>query len=55
MVSLLTYTVSSLIGKEIIIGDVRTKAHRLCDPCKYLQKKLLNQKKLNHKAKKQQK
>ena len=29
-----------LIGKEILIGEVRIKGHRLCDPCKYLQGKL---------------
>ena len=31
---------NELIGKEIIIGEVRIKGHRLCDPCKYLQDKL---------------
>ena len=31
---------NNLIGKEIQIGDVKLKGHRLCDPCKYLQDKL---------------
>ena len=31
---------NELIGKEILIGEVRIKGHRLCDPCKYLQEKL---------------
>ena len=31
---------NALIGKEILIGEVRIKGHRLCDPCKYLQDKL---------------
>ena len=31
---------NELIGKEILIGEVRMKGHRLCDPCKYLQDKL---------------
>ena len=31
---------NELIGKEILIGEVRLKGHRLCDPCKYLQDKL---------------
>ena len=31
---------NELIGKEILIGEVRFKGHRLCDPCKYLQEKL---------------
>ena len=31
---------NELIGKEILIGEVRFKGHRLCDPCKYLQAKL---------------
>ena len=34
---------NQLIGKDLLIGDVRIKGHRLCDPCKYLQDKL-NQK-----------
>ena len=42
---------NQLIGKKIKIGEVEIKAHRLCDPCRYLQellkekdlvKKLLN-------------
>ncbi|PPR49809.1 MAG: hypothetical protein CFH15_00974 [Alphaproteobacteria bacterium MarineAlpha5_Bin5] len=36
---------NKLVGKEIIIGQVKMKAHRLCHPCKYLQD-LLNQKDL---------
>ena len=31
---------NELIGKELLIGGVRIKGHRLCDPCKYLQDKL---------------
>ena len=31
---------NKLVGKEILIGKVRVKGHRLCDPCKYLQEKL---------------
>ena len=31
---------NELIGKEILLGEVRVKGHRLCDPCKYLQDKL---------------
>ena len=31
---------NGLIGKKILIGKVRIKCHRLCDPCKYLQEKL---------------
>ena len=31
---------NNLIGKEILIGEVRIKGQRLCDPCKYLQEKL---------------
>jgi len=42
---------NELVGKEIIVGQVKMKVHRLCDPCRYLQeylkqknlvKKLLN-------------
>ena len=36
---------NNLVGNDILIGTVRVKAHRLCDPCKYLQD-LLNQKNL---------
>ena len=36
---------NKLVGKEIIIGQVKMKAHRLCHPCKYLQD-LLKQKDL---------
>ena len=31
---------NELVGKEIIIGEVKIKGHRLCEPCKYLQDKL---------------
>ena len=31
---------NDLINKEILIGNIKIKAHRLCDPCKYLQNKL---------------
>lgn len=31
---------NQLIGKEILIGKVKIKGHRLCDPCKYLHNKL---------------
>tara|TARA_B100000029_G_scaffold82872_1_gene73875 strand:+ start:269 stop:712 length:444 start_codon:yes stop_codon:yes gene_type:complete len=31
---------NDLVGKELFIGNVKIKAHRLCDPCKYLQDKL---------------
>ena len=31
---------NELIGKEFLIGGVRIKGCRLCDPCKYLQDKL---------------
>jgi len=31
---------NELVGKEILIGEVKIKGHRLCDPCKYLQDKL---------------
>tara|TARA_B100001123_G_scaffold435316_1_gene563553 strand:+ start:1432 stop:1887 length:456 start_codon:yes stop_codon:yes gene_type:complete len=31
---------NNLIGKELLLDQVRIKAHRLCDPCKYLQDKL---------------
>ena len=34
---------NGLIGKEILIGDVKIKVHRLCNPCKYLQDKLLQE------------
>ena len=32
---------NDLVGKEMLIGDVRIKGHRLCNPCKYLQDKLV--------------
>ena len=31
---------NELVGKEILIGEVRIKGYRLCNPCKYLQNKL---------------
>ena len=31
---------NKLLGKEFMIGNIRLKAHDLCRPCKYLQKKL---------------
>ena len=31
---------NQLVGKEILVGEVRMKGHRLCNPCKYLQDKL---------------
>ncbi len=31
---------NKLVGKEFFIGEVKLKAHDLCRPCKYLQKKL---------------
>jgi len=31
---------NKLVGKELLIGKVKIKVHRLCDPCKYLQDKL---------------
>ena len=36
---------NNLVGKELMIGNVKIKVHRLCDPCRYLQEKL-NQKNL---------
>ncbi len=35
---------NKLIGKELLIGKVRVKAHRLCNPCRYLQEKLKQEK-----------
>ena len=34
---------NELLGKEFYIGEVKVKAHDLCDPCKYLQDKLKQQ------------
>ena len=34
-----------LVGKEILIGNVKIKGHRLCAPCRYLQE-MLKQKNL---------
>ena len=31
---------NELVGKELIIGEVRVKAHDLCRPCKYLEESL---------------
>jgi MOSC domain-containing protein YiiM len=31
---------NDLVGKEIMVGDVRLKVHRFCQPCMYLEKKL---------------
>ena len=31
---------NKLVGKEILIGEIKIKGNRLCDPCKYLQDKL---------------
>ena len=31
---------NNLVGKIILIGKVKIKGHRLCDPCRYLQEKL---------------
>ena len=31
---------NDLIGKDLFVGNVKIKVHRLCDPCKYLQDKL---------------
>jgi len=36
---------NQLVGRKIKVGQVTMKAHRLCDPCRYLQD-LLNQKNL---------
>ena len=41
---------NELIGKEILIGKVRIKGHRLCDPCKYLQDKLQKENLFNNLA-----
>ena len=31
---------NELVGKELIIGEVRVRAHDLCRPCKYLEESL---------------
>ena len=31
---------NDLVGKEFFLGEVKLKAHDLCRPCKYLEKKL---------------
>lgn len=38
-------SLNKLVGKEILIGDVRLKIHDLCEPCRYLQE-LLGEKNL---------
>ena len=38
-------SLNKLIGKEILIGEVRLKIHDLCEPCRYLQE-LLGEKNL---------
>ena len=38
-------SLNKLIGKEILLGDVRLKVHDLCEPCRYLQE-LLGEKNL---------
>ena len=38
-------SLNKLVGKEILIGEVRLKIHDLCEPCRYLQE-LLGEKKL---------
>lgn len=32
-------SLNALVGREFMIGDVRIKGHRLCEPCNYLAKK----------------
>ena len=34
-------SLNELVGKEILVGKVKMKAHRLCDPCRYLQELLV--------------
>ena len=41
---------NELVGKEILIGEVRIKGHRLCNPCKYLQEILQQQNLLKNMA-----
>ena len=38
-------SLNKLVGKEILIGEVRLKIHDLCEPCRYLQE-LLGEKNL---------
>ena len=38
-------SLNKLVGKEILIGEVRLKVHDLCEPCRYLQE-LLGEKNL---------
>ena len=32
---------NNLVGKDFFIGSVKLRAHRLCDPCRYLQELLV--------------
>ena len=41
---------NNLVGKDFLVGNVHLKAHRLCDPCRYLQE-LLNEENLVKKGK----
>ena len=34
-------SLNELVGKEILVGEVKMKVHRLCDPCRYLQELLV--------------
>jgi len=38
-------SLNKLVGKEILLGEVRLKVHDLCEPCRYLQE-LLGEKNL---------
>jgi len=38
-------SLNKLVGKEILIGEVKLKVHDLCEPCRYLQE-LLGEKNL---------
>jgi MOSC domain-containing protein YiiM len=33
-------SLNDLVGKKIIVGEVKLMVHRLCQPCTYLEKKL---------------
>ena len=41
-------SLNKLVGKEILIGEVKLKVHDLCEPCRYLQE-LLGEKNLVNK------
>ena len=41
---------NELVGKEILLGEVKIKGHRLCNPCKYLQEILQQQNLLKNMA-----